>query len=141
MRSDNGPGQAVLRLHGRGELLTCMANVSCVPVAVCTSDFAAALDERIFDAEVKGVVLKEGDQPSLNTGRDVAAQCLVECLRQPDAANKVLSLVSVKGFREDGVACSVNNALDLGPASKNRAREVLTPSADEWKQAFSKGLP
>ena len=44
-----------MRLHGRGELLTCMANVSCVPVAVCTSDFAAALDERIFDAEVKGV--------------------------------------------------------------------------------------
>jgi len=55
-------------------------------------DFQTALEERIFDADVKGAVLKQGDQPNGKTGRDVAAQCLIECLRQPDAANKVFSL-------------------------------------------------
>eukprot|EP00802_Teleaulax_amphioxeia_P021681 Tamp_22056.p1 GENE.Tamp_22056~~Tamp_22056.p1 ORF type:complete len:368 (+),score=106.15 Tamp_22056:3-1106(+) len=104
-------------------------------------DFQVALEDRIFDADVKGLVLKEGDQPSGNTGRDVCAQALIECLRQPDAANKVLSLTSVKQFREDGIGCSVDNALQLGPASKNRIRTVKTPTQDEWKKAFSKALP
>jgi len=104
-------------------------------------DFQTALEERIFDADIKGAVLKEGDQPNGKTGRDVAAQCLIECLRQPDAANKVLSLTSVKMFREDGVGCGIDNALQLGPASKNRARCVNTPTQDEWKKAFNRALP
>ena len=33
---------------------------------------------------------------------------------------QVLSLTSVKTYREDGIGCSVTNALELGPASKGR---------------------
>jgi hypothetical protein len=53
-------------------------------------DFQAALEGRILDAEAKGVVLKQGDQPTADSGRDVVAQALIECLRQPDATNQVL---------------------------------------------------
>ena len=104
-------------------------------------DFAAALEERIFDADVEGLVLKEGDaEVGGKTGRDVAAQAAIECLRQPDAANKVLSLTSSKSFREDGIKCSVDNALELLSGGKGRPRIVKTPNESEWKKAFNNAV-
>jgi len=104
-------------------------------------DFSQALEDRIFDAEAKGCVLKSGDQDSGKVTRDAVAQLLVECLARPDAANKVMSLRSVKEKTEGAVLCDEQNYLGLPPARKNRARNVFTPSKDQWAKAFANAFP
>eukprot|EP00960_Hanusia_phi_P031459 749300-Hanusia_phi.AAC.7 len=118
-----------------------VGNLKGGPFYDTNKDFEQALNDRIFDAEeARGISLKLKDQSSADSGRDVVAQCLVQCLTRADTANKVLSLVSCKTFREDGVGCSENNFLQLPPAMKNRERKVFTPSRQEWNEAFKKAL-
>ena len=118
-----------------------VGNLKGGPFYDTNKDFEQALNDRIFDAEeARGISLKRRDQNSADTGRDVVAQCLVQCLTRADTANKILSLVSCKTFREDGVGCSENNFLQLPPAMKNRERRVFTPSRQEWNEAFKKAL-
>jgi len=97
--------------------------------------FDKALEDRIFDAEMQGAVVKAGDQDG-QTGRDVVGQCVVECLARPETANKVLSITSHKIFREDGVKCSVVNGLDVSSDKGERGRQVYTPNKEEWDRAF-----
>lgn len=103
-------------------------------------DFEQALQDRIFDAEVSGLLLRQGDQTDADTGRDILAQALVECAWRSDAANKVLSLTSCKLFNPEGVKCGENNWLGLPKDRKGRSRQVLTPDRAGWDEAFNKAL-
>lgn len=56
--------------------------------------FDEALEDRIFDCEMEGMLLKAEDQNG-DTGRDLLASILVELLSRPEGANKMFSVVSV----------------------------------------------
>jgi len=105
-------------------------------------DFAQALEDRIYDSEAQGCLLKEGDLPEGGKiTRDVAAQALVECLARPDATNKVMSIKCVKEKVDGAVKCDETNFLQLPRNRDGRDRVVYTPSSAQWAAAFAAAFP